>query len=325
MPVYYNSGTAQYEAAQATSGKEVCVGIIVAKASSTVGNILLVGSGDVNITSSLQTGDTLSAGRYYLSETQAGKLTKTVPYHSTGAPAIQVSVLVADGTGKVYVLPYEFKQGLQGPAGGPQGPQGPQGPGVYNGWEYYRQVGNATVGSERWYRAGATLGQTLTSFAPSTGLMYAVPFFSPRGGTVDRLAINVLTTAAAGGTTARLGIYSTSSFIDPYPTARVVDGGTIAVDTTGVKNVTISITLDANKLYWFVLLIDAAGPTTVQGHTGASSGGVFGLANTLATAEGYALSHTQAYGALPSTFPTSAPTIINVGTGSPLIACRYSA
>jgi hypothetical protein len=75
-PVYYNSVTAQFDPAQAIAGKDAVVGIVLSKASPTVADLLLVGVGNINITGVLETGQTLSAARFYLSEVEAGKLTK---------------------------------------------------------------------------------------------------------------------------------------------------------------------------------------------------------------------------------------------------------
>lgn len=68
------------------------------------------------------------------------------------------------------------------------------------------------------------------------------PLWMPRGGAaVDRIGITVKT-AAGASETCRLGIYAanSSTFL---PDALVVDAGTVAVDSTGVKEITISETI----------------------------------------------------------------------------------
>lgn len=338
-PVYYNTGNARYESAQAITGLSNCVGVVLSKASATVADILLVGVASISISSVLQTGDVFSAGRYYLSETQAGKLTQTVPYHSVGTAAIQVSVLVADGTGNVIVLPYEMKQGSVGPQGpnggpagptgatGPQGPAGPAGsdPAGYN-WTSYIFSGLSTP-YNRWYRAAGHIANNIVTYTPTAGQMLAVPFISSRSGTLDRLGINV-TGAATAGVTVRLGIYTATSQQNPYPSAKLIDAGTVAVDTTGHKTITISQALSAGQLYWLTILFDSSAPSAMAGNDGSGAIGVLGLADaafTVGQSEAYAISYTQAYGALPSTFPSVSPTFLLKGTNSPLLACRYSA
>lgn len=107
-PVWYNDATLRYEPAQAVAVSDPetsalvpgdqanCVGIVVTKTSSTRGDVLLAGRYAVDI--AVAVGGAVTAGRYYLSATAAGFLTKT-------RPPITVSVLYADGNGNVYVLP----------------------------------------------------------------------------------------------------------------------------------------------------------------------------------------------------------------------------
>lgn len=132
MAVYYNPVTARYEPALAVSGKEQVVGVVRDKTNPTVANLVIVGAVSLDITLALQPGQTLLAGRYYLSATDPGKLTRVPPSVPVGPTTpIQVSVLYADGAGRVYVLPTPLlvgPQGAQAPFIGPQGVQGVQGP-----------------------------------------------------------------------------------------------------------------------------------------------------------------------------------------------------
>jgi hypothetical protein len=72
--------------------------------------------------------------------------------------------------------------------------------------------------------------------------------------TVDRLAAEV-TSAGAAATTFRMGIYNAD--VDWQPTSLVVDGGTSAADSTGVKTVTINQTLSPGR-YLLALHSDGA-------------------------------------------------------------------
>jgi hypothetical protein len=62
--------------------------------------------------------------------------------------------------------------------------------------------------------------------------------------TVDGIVIEVAT-AGGASTTARLGIYNADA--DWQPTSRVIDAGTVAVDSTGVKTAVISQVLAAGR------------------------------------------------------------------------------
>jgi hypothetical protein len=130
------------------------------------------------------------------------------------------------------------------------------------------------------------------------GTLAAVPVIVPEALTVDRIAINV-SSAAAAGNTARLGIYANGA--DDRPGALILDAGTVAIDATGVKEITISQALSAG-VHWLVLH-----PQTgfqPRGWNGLIRGFPFG-ASSLVAAEFTAVSSSQAYGALPNPFPSS--------------------
>lgn len=147
--------------------------------------------------------------------------------------------------------------------------------------------------------AAPTTNATLTS-----GTLYAVPFFSGRGGNIDRIAIEVTTVGGAGSKT-RFGIYTSTSQSNLYPKSLIVDSGefdTSATGGTGVKSTNISIELKPNSIYWAVMLCGTAAPTIrVPGASGAAL--ILGMPSTLATVLNQKISVAQAYAALPSTFP----------------------
>jgi len=74
--------------------------------------------------------------------------------------------------------------------------------------------------------------------------LYYYPIYVATPITLDRIAIEV-TTAGAAATKARLGIYNAN--VNWQPTTLVLDAGTVAVDTTGLKAITISQTLPAGR------------------------------------------------------------------------------
>jgi len=115
-------------------------------------------------------------------------------------------------------------------------------------WEY-RKTG-------RWYTAALFpigTGGTITNFANS--IRY-IPFLVDRDITVTQLGINVSAIATAG-TTCRLGIYSNNASTTA-PNTRLVDTGTLALDTLGVKpSPTLSVSL-TKGLYWLAYISNAS-------------------------------------------------------------------
>ena len=74
--------------------------------------------------------------------------------------------------------------------------------------------------------------------------MYLVPIFISESFTIDRIAVEVTTSAASA--TVRLGLYSS---VDSVPSALIADFGTVDASTTGVKELTISQAL-TKGLIW---------------------------------------------------------------------------
>ena len=191
---------------------------------------------------------------------------------------------------------------------------------------YFRVVGTSPL--ERYYFAGQNAPVALITGSGATGTLRAFPFVSPRGGTLDRLAIAVTTGAGAGGV-ARWGIYTATSTTNVYPSALVVDAGEVDVTSIGVKSQTISVALSSSTLYWFVYIggvsaatirfLNANGCWPFLGYSNAfDSAGVANLN------PGVGLTVAQAYGALPGTYPAGATVIVN-DVGIPAIGCRFSA
>lgn len=187
---------------------------------------------------------------------------------------------------------------------------------------WFRNVGTSPL--ECWYVAG-TLSQPIGSVsgvAPTIGVLKAVPFISGRGGSLDRIAFEV-TTVGGASAKARVGIYSATSTSNLYPNALVVDGGefdTSSVGGVGVKSTTISKFLAKNTLYWFVYLAGTSA-ATVRGLGVGTVWNLLGTDSTLPTTFNSVLSVSQAYGALPSTFPGSATPAAET---APIIAVRFS-
>jgi hypothetical protein len=184
---------------------------------------------------------------------------------------------------------------------------------------WYRVIG-ATY--DRYYFAGHPWSSTAPGGVATLAVdtMFAVPYFSGRGGTIDRIACNVSTGIASGKV--RLGIYTSTSDSNPYPATLVLDSGELDASTSGVKTATVSQVLDTNALLWFVYTCGTATPGMRT--VGATAFPILGSDNTMVTNMGVGWFVARAYGALPASFPGSAS--ISTATGNtPLIGVRYSA
>lgn len=151
----------------------------------------------------------------------------------------------------------------------------------------------------KWYTPHQNAGPIL-SIANAANTIRYIAVIIDRDITITQMGINVVTIATAGNT-CRIGIYSN----DPTttsPLTKLVDSGTLALDTTGPKTVTgLSIVL-TKGLYWFCYFSNAttgtvAGVSTnffpdVRGTTSLNLGPTNVLAQALA------------YAALPTTAGT---------------------
>lgn len=177
--------------------------------------------------------------------------------------------------------------------------------------QFYLRYG--TGAPEVWYTAPNT-GTALTTGAPSANYLRAIPFITSRSITLDRIAINV-TTAATGYT--RLGIYADGGNV--YPGNLVIDAGQVDTGATGVKSLTINVTLNPG-LYWLVAVSNAA--PTIRAFAVGSLIPVLGYGSALGTAASFGYSVSYTYSTLPATFPSGASLI--TATPIPAIFVRLS-
>lgn len=183
----------------------------------------------------------------------------------------------------------------------------------------YRHAGGSSI--ETWYWGNViacTDGPGSKAITADT--LYAVPFIAPsRGGTLDRIAVDVSVTGG-GGVNMRLGIYNNTSNSNLYPSTLLLDAGAFTT-SLGVHALTISQALTAGSLYWLALQSDGA--PSVVGMNEASASHILGASSALtATVMATYLTVADAYGALPGTFPASGAH----ATGTfPGIAVRFSA
>lgn len=173
----------------------------------------------------------------------------------------------------------------------------------------------------RYFGSFLTGGTVATQALSSANSLRAFPFFVPRTMKFDRIAIRV-TTAGTGTTPrVRLGIYEDKGDGSVYPGALALDAGEVDVNTTGLKEKAINILLKGGKLYWLTLIGQDTASLAVAAIPAADAFASFlGFDNGLTGTPylGYAI--TQAYGALPLTFPTGSPTDWSLPV--PLIALR---
>ena len=89
------------------------------------------------------------------------------------------------------------------------------------------------------------------------------PWFVDSTATLDRLAVEVVTTAGSAGKLLRMGIYNANT--SWTPTTLVVDAGTVAVDALGIQAATINVTLPPGRYCCaFVLPTGGTAPTLRQ-------------------------------------------------------------
>lgn len=182
---------------------------------------------------------------------------------------------------------------------------------------YWRHVG--VLPYERWYAAGHVCCDDTTTATFSFNTLYSAPFFSPRGGTLDKFAFEVTTAASSGGV-ARMGIYEQDAPASILPGKLVADFGGVATTSTGVKMFSLSVRLLPDRLYWFVVLPGTRN-VVLRALSFAMSYPIAGVASNSLIPR-YVLTGSYTYAALPNRWPG----IPTVGTGNvPLMASRYSA
>lgn len=138
-----------------------------------------------------------------------------------------------------------------------------------------------------------------TTYVIAQNTLYGSLVYIPSAITITKLSINV--GVGQAGKSARLGIYANSSGV---PGALLLDAGTVALDTTGVKEITgLSKALTGGTWYFFTVLSDSTS-ATAAGPSAYTSQSFLGDVTVGTGAAGFTAS--QAYGALPGTFGTAA-------------------
>jgi hypothetical protein len=167
--------------------------------------------------------------------------------------------------------------------------------------------------SGRWYNNGL-FPPANANFTNQLAIRY-VPFFIDADITITRIGINVNTIAPASST-CRVGVYNNDASTC-QPSTRIVDAGTMALDSTGAKSITgLSVAL-TKGLYWLAY-VGSANSGTISGIGTNAVLDVKGQANIGAV--GFAgFNQTFTYGALPS----SAGTLTEVNSGGTICIFYY--
>jgi hypothetical protein len=182
----------------------------------------------------------------------------------------------------------------------------------------FRQIAGGVWG-DAWYLAGTVI-PSKALFSATLGVLYAVPFLSGRNTAFTGFAMRTSSTTV--GTKFRMGIYTNTADTNLYPAALVKDSGELTVSAAETTSLFAAVSLTSDQLYWAVLLSDTT--TGFGGNALAGSNNFIGDAlGSLGSNRAAHISVANAYGALPSTFPSGA---ISPTAGSiPGIAIRFSA
>lgn len=150
------------------------------------------------------------------------------------------------------------------------------------------------------YAAGVVNGTALTTGSPTNNNLRALPFVSPRGGTIDRIGIRV-TTGGGAGSVARIGLYRPTSRSNLYPSALVVASGELDTNVTGLVSVAVSVPVREGDILWAAHLSGVAA-ATLRIPAVAGLAPVFGSPDDPGGTVNIGITVALAYGALPATF-----------------------
>ena len=132
--------------------------------------------------------------------------------------------------------------------------------------------------------------------------LYAVPFYVVQALITTRIAIHVTTLGSSAN--CRLGIYQDNGSI--YPGTRISDCGTVAMTSTGIKEITgLNISFAANTLYWLSCVCNVA--ATISAFTVVYVNALLGFPTTALNTVGFSSYYVAfTYAALPTPYPVSA-------------------
>lgn len=197
----------------------------------------------------------------------------------------------------------------------------PSGGGGGGGIAFY--PGAVSGGSSDYGSPGNSLGNLASAPALGVNTIWYIPIWTMASITINRIAFEVYTSVASSNV--RVGIYAASSSLQPTG-APLLDTGSIATTSGGVKTATVSVALSAG-VYLACIVADTTG-LSVRGasHSGPHAGGginsaTFGGGGNVVRSQ---RSATLSYGALPTTGPAWSSSVDGASpSAEPLILMRW--
>jgi hypothetical protein len=173
------------------------------------------------------------------------------------------------------------------------------------------------------YRTGGgyvanPIGGSWSTNNEADGVLLFLSFIAPATTTIDRIGIDITGAGTAAVSVHRLGIWANSS---NAPGTLLVDAGTVATDSTGFKEITISQSVTVGTRYWLGVVQQGA-PATRGTYRVSLITGPAMVDTVSAGFPTYGLRSTGVTGALASN-PTIASGAGNV-SGVPRIWVRYT-
>jgi hypothetical protein len=172
------------------------------------------------------------------------------------------------------------------------------------------------------YRTGGGYASTPVygrrdTFVPSEGAISFSPLMAPASTSIDRIGIEVTSAGTASVSVCRLGIWANSG---GAPGTLLLDAGTVATDSTGLKEITISQALTLGTLYWLGVVPQDAAATRPTLTASLYNGPVMNVNNPNYVQAGYGTGGAAFPGAL-----ASSPALSNFAAGAaPRIFVRFT-
>jgi hypothetical protein len=175
------------------------------------------------------------------------------------------------------------------------------------------------IGTPIWrtggYASFPLFAASTTGASAANGNLHFVPAMFDRDTTVDRIACEVAGTPGSTGSLHRLGIWTDSN---GAPGTLLLDAGTVATDSTGFKEITISQALSGRTVYWLGAVQQGAPATR------ASLRGTFWRAPIMPTSLSFAVTTSWLTSGVTGALSSSPTVVSDANSVAPAIALRVS-